>query len=262
MIDHITYFVTPAAAIFLVLSVYIFLRQITNSKSAVRCYGEFVGTFISSVCILEINIINVVYGSTSLYSLSCAYFHLFFKNIFFVKTKLHGSPLAFIDLFYVFNRKHFHSKFEIILMICIQLIASLSGFGFIKLFWVIVDQKHINALDNNCNSSLSTSYIWQYGLLMEAMGVFLCVFVDMGTPEKMKYFIRPLMILVLIYFFGDATGMWMNPVLATTHTFRCLGHQSDWEHFAVYWLGPALGLFMVWEMKLIVKSVLKKTKKE
>ncbi|XP_065665409.1 aquaporin-11-like isoform X2 [Hydra vulgaris] len=261
MIDSLAYFFTPAAAIFLVLLVYLFIHQFTKSKSLIRYYGEFVGTFLSCVCILEINIINAIYGSTSLYGLCSAYFHLFFKNIFFVKTKLHGSPLAFIDLFYVFNRK-FHSKFEIVFMIFIQLIASLSGFGFTRFFWVIVDQKHISALEYSCNSSLSSSYAWQYGVLMEAMGVFACVFIDLVTPNILKYFVRPSMTLILIHFFGDVTGMWMNPVLATTHTFRCLGHQSDWQHFAVYWLGPVLGLLMVWEIKLLVKSYLKKDKKE
>ena len=42
----------------------------------------------------------------------------------------------------------------------------------------------------------------------------------------------------------NITGMYLNPVLATTANFGCSGSEQ-WEHAMVYWLGPVLGLLVV-----------------
>ena len=38
----------------------------------------------------------------------------------------------------------------------------------------------------------------------------------------------------------DSTGFFMNPVLAASQIYGCIG-MENWKHLAVYWVGPTLG---------------------
>ena len=97
--------------------------------------------------------------------------------------------------------------------------------------------------------------MWYECFATEMLGIFVCAFVDFNMFDSLKPITRPLMVIFVVMGFGHVTGTWMNPILATVFTFRCVGHTSDMLHVAVFWIAPLVGLFLAWELHLILKNL-------
>ena len=158
-------------------------------------------------------------------------------------------------MYYSNKRQRSFSVAQVIGILITQIVAMIAGQQFAKFMWQFEDHVHVARLQDVCMTTLSPSFSWQYAAVFEGLGVFLCVVIDFFTPYKAKPVVRSIATLTLLWNFGYVSGLWMNPMLATMFTFRCKGHQSDWQHFLVYWVGPAVGFLLAWEFKLVLDKI-------
>ena len=218
--------------------------------------NEFIGNFVSAVFVMELGILESMYGKKSAPFIIAFLVHLIIKFIFFMNVKAYGSLLTFLEIFYTNRKKVTFSVFLLLSIMLVQFAGIFTGQWVTKLIWVYEDHVHVHGAHAECVSTLSSSHAWYKALLFEAVGVFIFNCVDWMTPEKVKALVRSLVILLLFEGLGFATGMWMHPGFATAFTFRCMGHSSDWEHVMVYWLGPVIGFICSWETRLIVQGII------
>jgi len=141
-----------------------------------------------------------------------------------------------------------------------QTVASLSGISYVKLFWMYQDAVHQNLANESCLSTLSDTHSWYECFAIEMFGTLVCALVDFYMYTSLKPFTRPMMIVLVINNLSHVTGTWMNPMLATVFTFRCNGHSSDALHFIVYWVAPFVGIFIAWELHLLIQKFISPSK--
>ena len=158
------------------------LRKLTSHTHLILHFDEYVGTLVSSVFIMELGIMTSVYGIESKWYCLSFLIHLILKHIYFMHGKLYGTPLSFFDLFYINNRKRDFTVSEIITIMATQVAACLSGQAVAKYIWAYGDLTHTSALQEVCLTSMAASFPWYYGVLLEAVGVFVCSVVDFFTP--------------------------------------------------------------------------------
>lgn len=236
----------------------LFLRPLvtkfTRSQHALTLYYEFAGNLVAAVAAMELSFLSYAKYDTYIY-LGYFYVMVFVKFYYFGNMELFGSPLTFLDLYYAKNRKHVFTVLEFVSVIVIQAVAIWCGINYAKQLWVYEDIVHSNLAEEVCLTTISATHMWYECFATEMLGTFVCAFVDFNMFHSLKPFTRPLMILFVAMGFGHVTGTWMNPVLATVFTFRCEGHTSDLLHVAVFWIAPLIGLFLAWELHLILKNL-------
>lgn len=229
-----------------------------SANSYIRIhFDEFAANFICSVVVMEMLVINYVQHSLTFYY-TVLFVFLFLKNLFFVIFELYANPLSFVNLFYAKNRSREFTYLEAASIVIVQLVSTLVGQMFVKNLWLLEDAVHLNAFEEVCLSNLSHEHSLYECFLVEAFGVFICAVVDFIIPEGFRWYTRPLMTVIVIHNLGYITGTWMNPALASAFTFRCEGHNSDWEHVFVYWVAPFVGLFLAWELTYLMSNMFSK----
>ena len=242
--------------IFSSILVTLFLRPlvttVTRSQHALTLYYEFAGNLVAAVAAMELSVLS--YAKYDVYIFfACLYVVVFMKFYYFGNMELFGSPLTFLDLYYVKDRKHVFTLLEFLSVIVTQAAATWCGIVYAKQLWVYEDIVHSNLAEEVCLSTISTTHMWYECFATEMLGIFVCAFVDFNMFDSLKPITRPLMVIFVVMGFGHVTGTWMNPILATVFTFRCEGHTSDMLHVAVFWIAPLVGLFLAWELHLILK---------
>jgi len=236
-------------------------RKITTDPTTLAHVDEFIVNFASGIFISELRIIRTLHGKFSIPLLVAGYIHLFFKFSYLNKVGASGSPLSFIASYYRNGRKIRFSLFYASSIIITQFVALYSAQKVALLVWAFADQSHVDAIQVGCNTAISTSYPLYYIALYEALGVAFGTGVSFLTPPALKAASGALVTMVLYFFFVHISGSFLNPILATALSFRCKGHTGDMEHLLVYWLAPAVGMVVAFEIWLRAGSLVQGKKK-
>ena len=248
--------VVSIAAVAVVAVIIRFLvRRITNNNVIITYVDEFVGNLCSGVFGMELGVIATMYGPYSINLLVAIFIFMFLKISYFMENDLYATPLDFIRRYYQSGKTMTFSMFFMITIIMTSMAGLYCGQKFVTLIWVFEDRPHIDALQVVCTTAMS--YPWAYAALAEGSGVFVSVLVGFILPQRLMAAGLSLMIVTFIYFFSHVSGMFMNPIIATSLTFRCKGHQSDWQHFLVYWVTPYIATAVGWEVWLAGNRLIK-----
>ncbi|XP_066919400.1 uncharacterized protein [Clytia hemisphaerica] len=235
------------------------LRSIFNrffrSTTARTLYDEFAGNFVCAVALMELLVLTFAKHNTYIFFAS-TYLVLFVRNVYFTYLQLYESPLIFVDLYYGRGRRNHFTSLQIFNIIVVQSVACIVGQLYIKYAWPLLDPVHQAASKENCLTTMSHHHSWYECFALEMLGTFGCTAFDFLMPVSAKPFTRPLLLCFALNYFGHVTGAWMNPMLATSFTFRCHGHDSDFMHFVVFWAAPFVGFALAWELNLFVKNLL------
>ena len=147
------------------------------------------------------------------------------------------------------------------------------SFPFIQMLWKSTwSELHYQQVRKGLRSTLEVSLL--YGISIEILATFVTAisdFLSRGGLKKYNPVIRSASCVFLCYILAETTGTWMNPALATAHTFVfCTRKEVISEHLFVFWLGPIIGTFAAIEVntrllkpedKRKKKSLAKKIKK-
>lgn len=222
--------------------------KLFSNRTVLFHIDEFIGNLCSGVFIMELGVIGSTYGKYSAALLLAGFIHLFFKFFYFNSVQGYMSPLTFISQYYRDGRRIKFSLFFVATIVITQFVALFCAQKLAKFIWSFEDESHVDALQWTCTTALS--YPWKTAALYEAFGVLIGTSVDLITPKSMKETIGALVTMMLYFFFTHISGSFLNPVIATMFSFRCDGHESDWEHLIVYWIAPVVGLTLAWEFWL------------
>jgi len=233
----------------------IVLRTVIKDAKLLLYVDEYLANIQSSACIMELGVIASVYGSASWIPISCVFLFLFTKFTLVGIVGVVGNPLTFLMSIYTNGRVRNFSVFHVALIIAIQIGGCLSGQHLMKYVWNHMTHDHISARDAMCLTAISGD--WIKAMIAESGCVFFSVLVDFKTPKQFKPLIAALVSVVTAVLFGHYSGIFMNPIIATAHTFRCSGHASDWQHFLVYWAGPALAVCTAFELNSLTGGKIK-----
>ena len=238
-------------------------RKLTANIRIIVCVDEFIGSLGSSVVIMELGVIAGYHGGYSVPHMVSRYIYLILQAAYFKMTGGLATPLSFIASYYKNGKKICFSLFFIASIIITQFVALYAGQHFAWSIWTLEDRIHVEALHAVCNSPMSPYYPWYLLALCEAVGVVILMCLDAVTPPLLKVVSGATAYMTLYFFLSHISGCYFSPVIATVYSFRCSGHTSDWEHFAVYWIAPVVGMVISCELlegknKLMMKKDAKK----
>jgi len=233
-------------------------RKITSNNNFIIHTDEFVGNLCAAVFMMELGVIASMYGEYSFVLALGSFIHLYLKIMYFSSNKPFANPLAFVELYYENGRQRTFSFFFAVSIILTQLAGLYSGQEFAKVIWAFEDHTHVEVMQIPCKTSLSIEYTLVYAAFLEGVGVMIGGCMDFVTPYKLQPAEGAFVVTTLFFLFGHVNGMYMNPSLATAFSFRCEGHQSDWEHLVVYWLVPCIGMILARELCWFGKKIMHK----
>ena len=248
-----------------------FLRVVLRrvlSKTHYTYANELISTFQLSVCVFEISVIGRFYSVWI--ALFCSFWLLALKNVEYIFEGAFANPCGLLeDLVY----KNGYWVADNIAKIVFQVIGGLLSFPFIQMLWKSTwSEFHYQQVKKGLRSTLEVSLL--YGFSIEIMATFvtaICDFLSRGALKKYNPVIRSASCVLASYFLAETTGTWMNPALATAHTFVfCTRKEVISEHLFVFWLGPIIGTLAAIEINTLLlkpsakgkkKNVAKKIKK-
>ncbi|XP_065053038.1 aquaporin-12B-like [Rhopilema esculentum] len=212
---------------------------------------EFLAALQCSIGILECGVISGAFGSWSWITIMSVFVFSSVKHFTFIRGKYIGNPVSFIDRYYLAGKAFVDSPVFIFSKISAQVAGALMAHPVSRMFWgKTYCSHHSRALLLECKTSLSVPFM--HGFFAEFITTFIAWSVDSVTPVKWKPPIRSAVSLSLFFAFFETSGAWMNPAIASAHTFNCLGHQNLWEHFITYWLGPYLAAIVFYEIREVL----------
>lgn len=223
-------------------------------KEVFKLVDEFLASFQNSVCILELGVVSSLYGFRSWVGITSIFIFSALKHFTFIRGKYFANPLGFIDSFYNAGKTCLHSPLFMILVVAIQILAAVAAHPFVKLLWGrSYSEFHNKILFSDCKTTLEVSFM--HGFIVEILTTFVAWSTDYFTPVNKKPPIRSAVSLALALIFEGTSGVWMNPAVASAHTFNCTGHDNAWEHVITYWLGPFVAVILFYEMKELVHNL-------
>lgn len=210
-----------------------------------------------SIAILECGVVSSCFGPWSWITITSVFIFGAVKHLTFIKGKYIANPLSFIDHYYMAGKRCLFSPFFIVWNISAQLVGSLLAHPLSRLFWgKTYSQHHNRIMLMECKTSLEVPFA--QGLLVEFFTTLVAWMSDSVTPLKWKPPVRSAVSISLVLTFLNTSGSWMNPAMATAHTFNCEGHEDHWEHFITYWLGPFMAVILFNEMKELFATIKEK----
>lgn len=230
--------------------------------------NELISTFQLSVCVFEISVIGRFYSVWI--ALFCSFCLLTLKNAEYIFEGAFANPCGLLeDLVY----KKGYWVADNIAKIVFQIVGALLSFPFIQMLWKSTwSDFHHQQVKKGLRSTLEVSLL--YGFSIEILATFVTAisdFMSRGTLKKYNPIIRSAMCVLVSYLLAETTGTWMNPALATAHTFVfCTRKEVISEHLFVFWLGPIIATLAAIEVNTILlkpdvkrkkKSLAKKIKK-
>ena len=238
-----------------VIAISIILAQILRYVSkrvlpvrAFKIFDECLAAMQCSVAVLECGVIASFFGPWSWTAILSAFIFGTVKHYTFIKGKYFANPVSFVDRYYLAGKKSLLSPVFIFTVIAAQIIGSLLAHPISKLFWGKTYSLHHNRMMlMDCRTTLEVPFM--QGLMVEFFTTFVAWATDSVTPIKWKPPVRSAVSVCLVLAFLKTSGAWMNPAMATAHTFNCAGHKNHWEHLIVYWLGPYMAAIMFFELK-------------
>ncbi len=237
-----------------------FIRRLVKEKTF-QLFDEFLAAFQTSVCILEVGVIAGVYGSGSWVSLITIFLFGVVKHSAYIRGKYVANPVCFIDSFYNAGKNCPHSPFFIAYVIIAQILAAVLAHPFARVLWGrTYSEFHHSILFTDCKATLEVPFF--HGFAVEIFTTFVAWSTDYFTPMKVKPPIRSAVSLALATFFSGTSGTWMNPAVASAHTFSCKGHDNAWEHVITYWLGPFIAVILFYEIKELCHTARDKYRNE
>lgn len=237
-------------------------RKVTSNSTVIAHVDEFIGNLFSGVFVMELGVISKLHGRYSVPLLIAGYVHLFFKFLYF--GRLGGgfmNPLSFIASYYRDGRRIRFSMFFAASIVVTQFVALIASQKLALMIWAFEDESHVDAMQVACTTSMSLTHPWYHVAMYEAFGVVVGSIIDLSTPDKLKEITGAFVTMSLYVGLTHISGSFFNPIIATAFSFRCAGHTSDWEHLAVYWIAPALGMMLAWEFWLGMTKFMRKSNK-
>ena len=230
--------------------------------------NELISTFQLSVCVFEISVIGRFYNVWI--ALCCSFCLLTLKNAEYIFEGAFANPCGLMEDF-VYKKGYWIA--DNVTKIVFQLVGALLSFPFIQMLWKSTwSDLHHQQVKKGLRSTLEVSLL--YGVSIEILATFVTAisdFLSRGGLKKFNPVIRSSLCVLVSYFLAETTGTWMNPALATAHTFAfCTRKEVISEHLFVFWLGPIIGTLAAIEVntrllkpedKRKKKSLAKKIKK-
>lgn len=219
-----------------------FLRVLLRRILPKTCYiyaNELISTFQLSVCVFEISVIGRFYNVWI--ALCCSFCLLSLKNAEYIFEGAFANPCGLLEDF-VYKKGYW--VVDNVTKIVFQLVGALVSFPFIQMLWKSTwSDLHHQQVRKGLRSTLEVSLL--YGISIEILATFVTAisdFLSRGLLKKYNPVIRSASCVFLSYILAETTGTWMNPALATTHTFVfCSRKAVISEHLFVFWLGPIIG---------------------
>jgi len=219
-----------------------FLRVILRRvlpKTYYTYANELISTFQLSVCVFEISVIGRFYNVWI--ALGCSFCLLSLKKSEYIFEGAFANPCGLLEDF-VYKKGYWVA--DNVAKIVFQLVGALLSFPFIQVLWKSTwSDLHHQQMRKGLRSTLEVSLL--YGISIEILATFataLSDFLSRGGLKKFNPVIRSALCVLLSYILAETTGTWMNPALATAHTFVfCTRKEVMSEHLFVFWLGPIIG---------------------
>lgn len=231
------------------------LKKWLTRKSRHYYYaGELISAFEFSAAVFEIAVIGKYY-STFL-GFVCSFLLLCLKNTEYILDGLSANPCALLEGVVRRNaRKSWMVDF--VTKVCSQLTGALLAFPFMQFVWKSTSSElHFKQLNQGLSSSLEVSLL--VGFVVEITTTFLLTMTDFLTRGGLRLFnpyIRASACIVICYALTGTTGVWMNPVFATVHSFLFTKAKEDiLEHIFVFWAGPMVGTLIAISVDSKVRS--------
>lgn len=248
-------------------------KWLTRKSFVCRYAGELISTFEFSAAVFEIAVIGKHY-STAL-GFICSFCFLCLKNTAYILDGLSANPCGLLEgIVKKKSRKSWIIDF--VTTVCSQLTGALLAFPFMQFVWKsTASELHFKHLNKGLSSSLEVSLL--FGFLVEVVTTFVLTMIDLLTRGGLRVFnpyIRAIACVVICYALTGTTGVWMNPVFATVHSFLFTKAKEDIiEHMFVFWVGPIIGTLIALSVdarlrvperkpKPIAKSIRKKLCKQ
>lgn len=223
--------------------------------------NEIISTFQLSVCVFEISVIGRFYNVWI--ALGCSFLLLTLKNAEYIFEGALANPCGLLEGL-VYKKGYWVA--DNVAKIAFQLIGALLSFPFIQmLLWQSTwSGLHYQQVRKGLRSTLEVSLL--FGISIEILATFVTAMSDFLSRDGLKKYnpiIRSGLCVVVCYFLAETTGTWMNPALATAHTFVfCTRKEVILEHLFVFWLGPMIGTLSAIEVNTrLLKPDAKRKKK-
>ncbi|XP_031566796.1 uncharacterized protein LOC116301815 [Actinia tenebrosa] len=249
------------------------LKKIIPRRSPHHHYvGELISSFEFSAGVFEIAVIGKYYSNLLGFIFSFTF--LFLKNSEYILDRKAANPCGLLE---GIVRRDVRRSWvvDFVTKVSSQLTGALLAFPFMKLVWQsTASEIHFKQLSRGLSSSLEVSVL--VGFSIEITATFVLTMIDFLTRGGLRKFnplVRAGACVLICYALTGTTGVWMNPVFATVHTFLFTDAKEDiLEHFFVFWIAPIFGtlIAIAIDSKLheperkspaIAKTILKKRKK-
>ena len=227
----------------------IVLRKILTARQ-LHYARELISSFELSAVLFEIVVLGKFYNFWV--GVCCSFLLLTLKNMMFILDGALANPCGLLEDIY-----HKPKKVTVLSLaskVVLQVAGAMVAYPFVRKLWQSTSSElHSIHLQNGIYSTLEISIA--AGFSIEALATFLTTMSDLLSRGHaiVRYnpIIRSSFCVFLCNTLTRTTGLWMNPALATAHTFFA-AHQYGSielsEHFIVYWLGPIVGTVLAYEM--------------
>lgn len=212
---------------------------------------EMISTFELSACIFELGVIGRVYGVTV--ALFCAFCLLVAKNYNLIFQGRPANPCGYVE--YALHTST--PRRQLLLLWLFQLCGALFAYPYVSIVWTLTQSSfHLDHLENGFQPELKVGVF--SGFMIELFATFFSTLADFVTRPKpydsINPWIRALTCVGIGYLMAETTGVWMNPALATAHSFQ---FKNDFllEHVFVYWLGPISGAALAFLCNTVVDNM-------
>ena len=240
---------TAIALVFVLGEIFrIILRRILPTKQ-LHFARELISSFELSSVIFEIIVLGKFYNFWV--GILCSFLLLTFKNMLFILDGALANPCGLFEDIYFKPKKV--TILSVTTKIMLQVVGAMLAYPFVRKMWQSSNSElHSRHLQNGISPTLEISVV--AGCAIEAVATFLTTmsdFLTRGNLIKYNPIIRSSFCVLLCNSLASTTGLWMNPALATAHTFFAVYSNSSIdlsEHLFVYWLGPIIGTFGAYEM--------------
>lgn len=249
------------------------LKRVIPRRSPYHHYvGELISSFEFSAGVFEVAVIGRYYST--LLGFICSFTFLFLKNSEYILDRKAANPCGLLEgIVSRGARKSWVVDF--VTKVSSQLTGALLAFPFMKFIWQsTASEIHFKQLSRGLSSSLEVPV--SFGFAIEITATFILTMIDFLTRGGLRKFnplVRAGACVLICYALTGTTGVWMNPVFATVHTFLFTDAKEDiLEHLFVFWVAPIIGTLVAIaiDTKLheperkpapIAKTILKKLKK-
>lgn len=240
---------TAIAFVFVVGEIIRIILRRTLTTKQLDYARELISSFELSAIVFEIVVLGKFYSLWV--GILCSFLLLTFKNMVFILDGAFSNPCGlFEDIYYKPKQVTLSS---LATKIMLQVVGAMMAYPFVRKMWQSTSSElHSLHLQKGISPSLEMSV--GAGFALEAVATFLTSMSDLlsrGQLRRYNPIIRSSFCVFLCNTLTRTTGLWMNPALATAHTFFAVYSNSSinlTEHLIVYWLGPIIGTFVAYEM--------------